>query len=807
LLGRALTAASPLSVALSADAPQDPLSLAEDVVTTLNSIANVVRQYTGLDLEQYKPDMLLRRIRRRMQLLGIDSLLAFADLLVGNEAEAHQLRREVLIPVTRFFRDPETFEHLAEHVLPKMLADHPADKPFRVWVTATATGEEAYSMAMTILEVCNKIRRWPTIKIYATDVEQRFLDVAGAGSYPDSIESEVSPERVERFFNRKDGRLIIKPDVRFMVVFARHNALSDPPFTRLNLVSCRNMLIYLRPMAQEVVLRRLQFALLPKGILMLGRSESLSAIERDFSVADSRARVYRLEHAGKPVVLPTVHNAHLADGRQLGSPAVRQAQSSQAQTQLMLQQLARQYAPPSVLIDENRQVLHVAGNLGAFLKLRSGTPSLDVIELLPAELAPMVLALIRQLENEDGPLRLPLLQWPTADRVISTTQPATDAGGLIVTGVVLSNAPLPGRHLILSFEPAGRYVAPLEVPEILALTDPAREHVAQVERELVLTRDTLQATIEELQTTNEELQATNEELMASNEELQSTNEELQSVNEELYSVNSEYQSKVKILGALNADLEGMARAVGIPNIFVDDNLHLLRLTAESISLFNLRESDVGRSIEDFAYRFDYPEFHADLRRTLATGQPIEREVRSDDGRWHLARLLPYSADHLGRKGHNRAVASFIDMTPVRNASRLQAVIDAVPANLAVLDANGTIVSVNKRWRDFAEQNGDKGLRLTGPGQNYLAVTAQAARDVAQFDEAHALQVRETEVGVSRVLRAELDEFFQIYPCHSPDEQRWFALHFTPLRLEGGGALVSHYNVSRWAPAVKELVHD
>jgi len=821
LLGKTMASATQMAGVVQAELMQDPLSLAEDVVNTLNTIASVVRQYAGLDLEQYKPDMLLRRIRRRMQLLGIDSLLSYADLLVGNEAEANQLRREVLIPVTRFFRDPETFEHLGEHILPKLLAEHPADKPFRVWVTATATGEEAYSLAMVILEVCQRIRRWPTIKIYATDVEQRFLDVAASGSYPDSIESEVSPERVARFFNRKEGRLVIKPDVRFLIVFARHNALSDPPFTRLNLVSCRNMLIYLRPPAQEIVLRRLQFALVPKGILMLGRSESLSALERDFSVADSRARVYRLEHGGKPLVLPTGRQPFHAETRTGANPAAQAAQFVQLQAQVMLQQLARQYAPPSVLIDDKRVVQHVVGNLGDLLRLRGGPPSLDLLDLLPPELSPVVRALIRRLEQEDGPVRSPSLAWPPPVRAEAAGEEGVEGeqggvlggvahGGLIVTAVAFTAPPQPGRLVMLTFEPAQRYISPLETPEVLALSDPAREHVAQMERELTFTRDSLQATIEELQTTNEELQATNEELMASNEELQSTNEELQSVNEELYSVNAEYQSKVKILGALNADLEGMSHAVGIPNLFVDDKLHLLRLTPETTALFNVRESDIGRSIEDFAHRLDYPEFFADLRRTMSTGLMVEREVRSDDGRWHLARLVPYALDSLGQVGtvgKNRAVASFVDITALRSANRLQAIVDAVPANLALIDTQGTILTVNKRWRDFAEANGDRGLVHTGPGRNYLAVTALAVQAVQAEQGEAARQMQAAEEGVRQVLGGERDEFFQIYPCHAPDETRWFALHVTPLRLKGGGALVSHYNVSRWAPAVKEILDE
>jgi two-component system, chemotaxis family, CheB/CheR fusion protein len=316
------------------------------------------------------------------------------------------------------------------------------------------------------------------------------------------------------------------------------------------------------------------------------------------------------------------------------------------------------------------------------------------------------------------------------------------------------------------------------VPIVLA--EPAREHLSQMERELASTRASLQATIEELQMTNEELQATNEELMASNEELQSTNEELQSVNEELYSVNTEYQAKVQMLGALNADLEGMSRAVGLPHVFVGEQLQLLRMTAEVSQLFNIRDTDIGRSIEDFSHHLDYPEFFADLHRTMLTNVPVEREVRSADGRWHLARLVPYTALSTGTQSARRAVATFIDMTVVHDATRMQAIIDAMPANLAVLDKDGTIMSVNEGWRGFAMANGDRGLSGTGPGKNYVATLAAACAGPLTGEE--MCQMQEAQQGLLDVLRGERREFFQVYPCHSPDLQRWFAMHVTPLKL-------------------------
>jgi two-component system CheB/CheR fusion protein len=787
-IGQLLRVEPPLLGAVDDGHVRGAIDQAEDMVQTLASIAMAVRQYTGLDLDQYKPDMLLRRIRRRMQLIGVDSLLNFSDRLVGNEAEAQQLRREVLIPVTRFFRDPETFDHLASEVLPAMLRNHPADQPFRVWIAACATGEEAYTLAMVLTEACQALNRWPNIKIYATDVEQRFLDIASAGCYPESIENELSPDRLARFFRHKNNQYSVKPDLRAMVVFARHNVLVDPPFTRLHLVSCRNMLIYLRQPAQEAVLRRLQFALLPQGTLILGRSESLLGVERDFEISDSRARVFRLTQAHKPILPPMSGSSF--EVRSRGNATVSKAAAQQQlNASVLLQHLARQYAPPALLIDSHRQVLHMSGDVRHWLLWREGTPSLDLADLLPLELSPIVLHLIDSLGTQSD--------------AVACTPPLSLAQGDVVVTAARLNFPLSNEGVVaISFERPHEDSPPLQRPVPIALTEPVREQLSHLERELASTRASLQATIEELQMTNEELQATNEELMASNEELQSTNEELQSVNEELYSVNSEYQTKVQMLGTLNADLEGMSRAVGLPHVFVDENLRLLRLTSEVCQLFNIRDTDIGRSIEDFSHHLDYPEFFSDLRRTMLTSVPVEREVRSDDGRWHLARLVPYTALSASMQSARRAVATFIDMTVVHDATRLQAIIDAMPANLAVLDREGTILSVNHGWRAFADANGDRSLSCTGPGKNYVATMATACTRLQPGDDLN--QIQAAQHGLLAVLRGEAREFFQVYPCHGPTEQRWFAMHVTPLRLADGGALVAHYNVSGWVHPGQEM---
>jgi two-component system CheB/CheR fusion protein len=308
-------------------------------------------------------------------------------------------------------------------------------------------------------------------------------------------------------------------------------------------------------------------------------------------------------------------------------------------------------------------------------------------------------------------------------------------------------------------------------------------HIETLERELASTRANLQTTIEELETANEELQATNEELIAANEELQSTNEELQSVNEELMTVNAEYQEKVDVLNRVNADLENVARATGIPTLFIDEELRLSRFTAEATHLFKIKPSDVGRSIEDFANLLDYPEFFSELRRTLGDGALIQREVADREGRWHLVRIQPYAQS---QQAARRAVVSFIDVTRLKDAQRLQAVLDALPEHVAVLDADGRITMVNQAWRSFAQANGDHGLARTGPGASYLGVCASSDADA---------DARRAHDGITDVLAGRAERFTMRYPCHSPTEERWFLMHAA--RLPGGsqGAVVSHVNIT------------
>jgi two-component system, chemotaxis family, CheB/CheR fusion protein len=357
-------------------------------------------------------------------------------------------------------------------------------------------------------------------------------------------------------------------------------------------------------------------------------------------------------------------------------------------------------------------------------------------------------------------------------------------------------ADAPAGMVLLSLEPLDAAAEPASPTEVAALDLAQQARVEALERELELTHDNLQASIEALETANEELQATNEELMASNEELQSTNEELQSVNEELYTVNAEYQEKVDILNTVNADLESISKAAAIPTLFVDEQLVLTRFTPEASLLFKLRPGDRGRSIEDFANTLDYPELFTDLRHTLASGKALEREVKSRDGQWWMARLQPYLRPYnAATPGLARAVLTFFNISSVKDSQRLQAVVDSLAEHVAVVDPQGTITLVNAAWRRFASDHGDEALQHSGPGRNYLQVCANAA---ASDDDA-----RRAYEGLSAVLSGQAQRFTLQYPCHTADRSRWFLMHVAPVAHPGGGAVVSHIDITTWAqePAV------
>ncbi len=758
-------------------------------MTPLASLFAKLEQASQIDFREYKSGTIVRRIERRMHARKCAGLSEYVQYVESTPGELVELRRELLIPVSGFMRDTEAFERLRQDVIRPLVKARVEGlrDPIRVWVTACARGEEAYSIAILIEEAISDARASIDYKIFATDVSTEYIEVAAQGRFSSDAFGSLAEDVRARYFESLDnGFFQVRPALRQRVVFARHNLLVDPPFTNMDLVTCRNMLIYLRPSAQNTVLQRLEYALKVGGALFLGSSESLVEGADRFSVIDSRSKLFRL--ARRVPLMPI-----------LGAPAAsrvrgtRDAAAHALPVPNFLEQatasLMAHYCPPSLVVTPKRELVHIIGDARSYLHMAAGQVSLDIVELMPESGGLAAAAMVARVSRSGEPQK-------------STASLVTTSG--TVLNVLLTGLPVISgdqvTHVLLSIEATkDKSVAAQEVDKI-DVADATRARILELEEELQHAKTHLQESLADLGAANEELQATNEEMVAANEELQSTNEELQSVNEELHTVNTEFQEKIESLDAVNADLESLIRAIRTPTVFVDHRLVVQRYTPQAASVFRLREGDVGRPLEDVNHILEYPGLFDDVRTALTTGEYMKREVEAQGGRRFIADVLPYRV----RPGEgNRAVLTFVDISETRDASRLQGVLDALPANVAVIGANGQIQLVNRSWREFAARNGDPALRHTGVGQDYLAVLRRAAAV-----DGYAKRALDA---INSVMARTLDSHVMVYPCHSPTEKRWFLLHTTQLGSELGACVVSHLNVTSWldpqAMGIDEAAED
>ncbi|WP_448203318.1 chemotaxis protein CheB [Azospirillum sp. sgz302134] len=747
----------------------------DGVSDPLGQIVAAIRSVTGVDFSHYKLATLLRRIERRMHAAGLDAMEDYAALLRRNNAETVNLYKEMLIGVTRFFRDEAAFAALADKVVPALLSNRSRNDMVRVWVCGCATGEEAYSIAILFAEAQERLGRTFDVKIFATDIDQDSIEVASLGEYPRSIAEDVSQERLARFFTQRGDKYVVARDIRRMVVFAVHNIMRDPPFTKIDLVSCRNLLIYMDAPLQRKVLSLFQYALRQNGFLFLGTSETLGELSTDFNALDSRNKVFQSLRAGthrlSRLLVPTVA-APLARHT---DDAVGHAQEEGAAIDEAIGTLMKAYVPPCLLVNDQMNIMHVFGDASAILKVPAGEATLNALKLLPSSVSMVVgTALTRAFRSGE---EFALSSIPVKDRE------GLPAISLRVKPFVVRKT---GRRFALVLlDPASPM---LPVPDSNFDFDAdAAERIQGLEQELLSRGENLQATIEELETANEELQATNEELLASNEELQSTNEELQSVNEELYSVNAEYQAKVEELTEVTNDLDNLLRSTEIGTVFLDDGMVIRRFTPAAARFINIIPRDVGRSITHLSTNLDYPDFLADINAVFASHTPIERHVQVRAERWIQTRILPYLTDKNQVAG---VVVTFVDVTAAKEAEqRLQTVINSLPEHVAVIDAQGIITMVNAAWRSFGANNGVPALERCGPGTNYLEVcTTQEGSEGEEI-------ARAVNDGLRQILAGEIGHFTIEYPCHSAMEERWFMMHACRLNEPSGGAVVSHINIT------------
>ncbi len=696
-----------------------PGNLPPNSQTELQKILLLVRSRTGQDFTGYKVSTLVRRIDRRMKSQRVPTLPDYLRFLVDTPGEIEELMQDLTINVTRFFRDPDAFARLKESLRSSLLTREPDQVALRVWVAGCSSGEEAYSVAIVLHELIEELGRPLSVQVFATDIDQQAIHAARLGLYPFGTAQIVSAQRLERYFKLTQEGYQIQGFVRESVVFAQHNTFSDPPFTRLDLVCCRNLLIYLKSELQRHILAVFHYALQPGGLLFLGTSETLGQEREHFSALDSHWRIYRRgQEAARPLPsgpLTTRSDQLLRRSASAFPPDLRPQQrtlSQQAQRVLLTQ-----YAPPAVVINAQGEILFVNGQTGRYLELPSGglSPN-NVLEMVHDGLRYDLAAAIHAVKRDH--------------RELKVRSHLGNPGGSTLLEITLRplHGPEQGLLLLIFHEQTAE-----QGPEPDRHTE-QYDQVQALKQELRRTRETLQATVEEafisveeLKSTNEEYQTTIEELKSTNEELMTSKEELQSLNEELITTNSEHQRIIAELGQSNDDMNNLLESAGIATLFLGNDLRIKRFTPKFADVIHLLPGDIGRPINDFRLKLRYPHFLRDVAQVLSALLPLETQVQTDEGHWFLMRITPYRTASNFIDG---VVVAFTNLDTIKvleekashSALCAQALLERLPGAAAVFDARKRLIAGNPalyRLLRAAPQH-SQGVALAQLGSGQLA---------------------------------------------------------------------------------------
>jgi two-component system CheB/CheR fusion protein len=687
--------------------------------STFDKVIILLRARTGHDFSLYKKNTVNRRVERRMAIHQIDRITDYVRFLQENPPELDLLFKELLIGVTSFFRDPAVWEELGDRVIPDLIAASPDGTTLRAWVAGCSTGEEALSLAIVFREALGKASpaRQCTLQIYATDLDRDAIDRARTGFYPESIATDVSEERLDRFFIKEGKDYRVRKEIREMVVFAPQNVIMDPPFTRLDILSCRNLLIYLEPEIQRKLIPLFHYALNPGGVLVLGTAESIGGFTDLFSPLDPKLRLYRRimnPLRAAPIEFPTAFfpKTGTADPHPVQRPVVN-LQS------LADQVILQQYAPAAVLTSDTGDILYINGRTGRFLEPAAGKANWNIFAMARDGLRADLGGAFRQVLRQEEPVALRGVRIEVdggivhADVTIQKLAEPASLKGLVL--IVLADVPPPPPEALARVRHTGRHE---EVREL-------EKRLRQSEEDLQTTREEMQSSQEELKSTNEELQSTNEEIQSTNEELTTSKEEMQSLNEELQTVNTELESRVADLSHVNDDMKNLLNSTNIATVFLDNRLNLRWYTTGMTKLVNLLPGDVGRPVTDIASDLFYPDLLRDAGEVLRTLALAETEVAVRDGHRFSVRIIPY------RTLENRidgVVITFTDITAFRGLEQelseartfAEAIVATIREPLLVLDSAMRIVSANRSFfetfRVSQKEVRDRELYALGDGQ-------------------------------------------------------------------------------------------
>lgn len=684
----------------------EPLQESDEI----EKILILLRNKTGHDFSYYKPNTIIRRIKRRMAVNQLEQLEDYLRFVREKPKEADTLFRELLIGVTSFFRDPDAFAALAEHVIRPIVEAKARSAPIRVWVPGCSTGEEAYSLAILFKEHLEDTQQDRKVQIFATDIDANAIEMARPGVYPESIAADIPPQILRRFFRRHGITYEIDRSIRDMLVFAVQSVIKDPPFSKIDLISCRNLLIYMKTDLQKQVLPLFHYSLSDGGYLFLGSSETIGDHTELFEEVDRKWKIFKRK-GGEPHWYRGIeqHVQAFLSSRETLSTNLHDAARHDKRISLremIEKKLLKEYAPICIVANEKYEILYTHGKTSSILEVPSGEANWTLLRMVqPSLRLELINALRRSVEKKEF-VRVSRLRLSTDSgmrQIDMTVEP------------ILEPPAMQGLVAVIIQETAVEESLPIDTVNDSLTAE--NQCIADLERELKATKDYLQATIEQLESSNEELTSTNEEMQSSNEELQSTNqelqtskEELQSMNEELATVNSELETKIEALSQVNNDMNNIMASTKIAIIFLDLKLSIQRFTPAASEIIKMINSDIGRPLEHIAHNLEYGTLIADAEKALAELIEIEKEILSRGGKWFLVRIRPY------RRGDNvidGVVMTFTDISEQKRVqedlSKLAMVAATTPNSVIISNASGTIEYVNRYFCDASGYRPEEAL--------------------------------------------------------------------------------------------------